>query len=62
MLSDLLKGLKRASKKDDIPGTVDEILDIICPACLSHPLKKYKPCCGSKNGYRGCPCGYKEQL
>lgn len=59
-IQDLLKGLKKSSKFDDIPGTIDVILEDLCPLC-GKQLRKYKPCCGSPNGYIGClPCGYKE--
>ena len=57
-LEEMLSKATKASKKDDIPGTVDAILDETCPAC-GRKLKQYKPCCGSPKGYRGCSCGYK---
>ena len=53
-----LKGLKRGSKKDDLPGTVDVYLDEPCPEC-GKPQRIYKPCCGSPMGYKGCSCGYR---
>ena len=55
---DLTK-LKRSSKKDDVPGTVESSLDELCPVC-GRKLRRYKPCCGSPTGYDGCnACGYK---
>ncbi len=56
-----LSGLKRSSKKDDIPGTVEGYLEELCPAC-GKKMKLYKKCCGSPNGYKGCNCGYKISL
>jgi hypothetical protein len=53
-----LKTLRRGSKKDDLPGTVDVYLDELCPEC-GHKQRIYKPCCGSPMGYKGCPCGYR---
>ncbi len=58
MLNDLIKGLRRSTKSDDIPGTVEEYLEEICPIC-GNRMKKYRPCCGSPSGYTGCNCGYK---
>jgi uncharacterized protein (DUF983 family) len=55
-----LSKLKRSSKKDEIPGTVEAYLDEICPSCMKGRLAKYRPCCGSPKGYTGCKtCGYK---
>jgi len=53
-----LSNLKRRSKRDDIPGTVETILEEKCPFC-GKLMRKYKPCCGSPHGFKGCPCGYK---
>lgn len=53
-----LKGLKRSSKQDDIPGTVEVYLDELCPEC-GKKQNIYKPCCGSPMGYKGCSCGYR---
>lgn len=59
MINDYLKGLKKTSKKTDVPGTVEAVLDEICHIC-NVPLKKYKPCCGYSYGYKGCnKCGLK---
>ena len=57
---DLIKDLKKSSKLNDIPGTVEVILESQCPICL-RTLRKYKACCGNPNGYDGCVCGYKER-
>lgn len=57
-LNDYLKGLNRRKKSDDIPGTIEEYLEEECPSC-KEKLRKFKPCCGSPNGYKGCKCGYK---
>lgn len=58
----LLDGLKRSSKKDDVPGTVEKVLDDPCPIC-SKPMRQYKKCCGSEFGYKGCKaCDYKVNL
>jgi predicted amidophosphoribosyltransferase len=53
-----LSNLRRRSKGDDIPGTVETILEENCPNC-GKLMRKYNPCCGSPNGYIGCVCGYK---
>ncbi len=57
-LTQYLKDLKRASKSDDIPGSVEAYLEELCPNC-GKKLKLYKKCCGNPNGYVGCNCGYK---
>lgn len=57
----MLSKAKVGSKQDDIPGTVEEVLERECPVC-KRKMRKYKPCCGAKNGYIGCWCGYKEIL
>jgi hypothetical protein len=60
-IQEYLKGLKKSSKTDDIPGTVQEYLDELCPAC-GKKLKLMKPCCSSKFGSKDCVCGWKVQL
>jgi len=60
-LIDYMKQMKRASKADDIPGTVAAYLDEPCPACGKN-LKQMKPCCTNKFGAKECTCGYKIQL
>ena len=60
-VSDYMKQMKKGSKKDDIPGTVEKYLDEICPACGKN-LKLMKPCCGSPYGIKECPCGWKVSL
>ena len=60
-LAEMLAKAKKVSKKDDIPGSIDHVLEERCPACKRH-MKLYKPCCGSTNGYKGCNCGYKINL
>lgn len=60
-LKEMLSKAKQASKKDDIPGEVDAVLDEVCPNC-GRNLRLFKPCCGAKNGYKGCNCGYKVVL
>ena len=57
----LLAAATKSSKKEDVPGTVSMVLDQLCPVCGKR-MKKYKPCCGSPTGYKGCSCGYKIQL
>jgi len=62
MTLDLTK-LKRASKKDPIPGTVDKKLESPCPFCGERKLLKMKACCGAKNGYIWCQnCNYEKIL
>ena len=52
--------LARRSKKDDIPGTVENTTEKKCPVC-GRFMRKYKPCCGEPKGYIGCRlCGWKE--
>lgn len=53
-----LSKLNRRSKSDDIPGTVEQILDEVCPVC-GRLMKKYKACCSNPLGHKGCSCGYK---
>jgi hypothetical protein len=60
-IQEYMKGLKRSSKADDIPGTVEAYLEEPCPAC-GKKLKLMKPCCSSKFGSKECACGYKIQL
>jgi len=57
----LLSGLKKTSKKDDIPGTVEQYLEEVCPACHG-TLKIMKPCCGEPRRVKQCACGYKVYL
>jgi hypothetical protein len=57
-LSEMLNRGVEAKKDDDIPGSVDAILDEECPVC-GKKMRLYKPCCGANNGYKGCRCGYK---
>ena len=54
-----LKGLKRAKKSWEIPGTVDVYLEELCPTGCGRKLRIYAPCCGAPMGYKGCPCGYR---
>ncbi len=54
----------KRSKSDDLPGTVEAILERECPVC-GKKLKQMKPCCGSPMGYIRCrdnSCGYRESL
>jgi hypothetical protein len=60
-LAAYLKGLKRSSKGDAIPGTVEAYLDEPCPAC-GKSMRLMKPCCSSKFGKKECVCGYKINL
>lgn len=60
-LGEMLAKAKKASKYDDIPGVVDEVLHEKCPVC-GRDMRKFKKCCGSPNGYKGCNCGYRVQL
>ena len=60
-LAAYLQGLKKSSKKDDVPGSVAEYLEELCPVC-GKKLKLYKKCCGNPFGYKGCVCGYKVHL
>lgn len=58
-LKEMLAKTKKASKTDDIPGTVVSYIEELCPIC-GRKMREYKPCCGSPKGYSGCaPCGYK---
>ena len=57
-VTEFVKG--KRSKKDDIPGMTDGEVDKPCPVC-GRKMRKYKPCCGSPNGYVGCfSCNWKE--
>jgi hypothetical protein len=57
-----LKGLKRSSKTEDIPGTVEAYLDELCPVC-SKKLKIMKPCCSEKRRSKVCGvCDWKSYL
>jgi hypothetical protein len=60
-VNDYMKQMKRGSKKDDLPGAVDRLLDEKCPAC-GKTMKLYRPCCGSPQGFKGCPCGFKVNI
>jgi predicted RNA-binding Zn-ribbon protein involved in translation (DUF1610 family) len=60
-LTEYLRGLKRRSKQDDIPGSVEAYLEEPCPSC-GRAMKLYKKCCGNPNGYKGCKCGFKYVL
>lgn len=58
-LNEYLKGLKRRSKIDPVPGTLEKELDEPCPLCGRNMIQ-LKPCCGSPYGLKQCaPCGYK---
>lgn len=63
-IAEMLKGLKRGSKQDFVPGTLDEILERTCPLCGTEVhLARMKPCCGHAKGYIWCKkCDYKEQI
>jgi len=59
-LNEYMKGLKRSSKADDIPGSVEAYLEELCPVPgCGKKLKKFRKCCGYPVGYVGCNCGYK---
>lgn len=58
-IQDYIKGLKRSSKSDDIPGTVEAYLDELCPAC-GNKMKLMRPCCSEKRFTKVCICGYKQ--
>jgi hypothetical protein len=59
-IDQILKGLKRRTKADDIPGTVESYLEDMCPTGCGGQIRKMKPCCGSPNGYVECErCHYK---
>ncbi len=57
-VADYMKQMKKGSKKDDLPGTVEGVLDEKCPNCGKN-MKLYKKCCGYNFGYKGCSCGFK---
>jgi hypothetical protein len=57
-IQEYLKGLKKTSKADDIPGTVESYSDIPCAVC-GKKLKIMKPCCSMKRKAAVCICGYK---
>ena len=60
-LNNYLKGLKRKSKNDIIPGT-GSISEETCPLC-DRQLHLLSPCCASKYWTLECkPCGYKRIL
>ena len=54
-----LRTLKRASKSDDIPGTVLAYLNEVCPVPGCGRKLKLMKCCGNKQR-KECVCGYKE--
>ena len=58
-LAEYLRTLKKATKSDDIPGTVLAYLDEICPVSGCGRKLKLKKCCGNKQR-KECICGYKE--
>ena len=60
-IQEYIKNLKKVSKQDDIPGTVDTYLDELCPLCRKK-LKIMKPCCASKQRTKVCVCGWKVYL
>lgn len=55
---ELIAGLKKSSKKDFIPGTVNKMTERMCPMC-GKMLAEMKACCGSPHGLYACVCGYK---
>lgn len=61
-IKEYIKTLKRVSKEDDVPGTVEAYTDDPCPSC-GKKLKIMKPCCSEKRRTKVCGiCGYKEFL
>lgn len=59
-LSEILRGLKKASKRDEVPGTYEQ-LNELCPVCNSK-MKLKKACCSNPNQTKECTngnCGYK---
>jgi len=55
-----LSQLKKSSKKDDVPGTVEAYLEELCPVPnCGKKLKLMKPCCTSRFFTKECKCGYK---
>jgi rRNA maturation protein Nop10 len=61
-LTEYLKGLKKVSKTDPIPGTLDRYLDEKCPECGGQ-IRLLKPCCLYKFGTKECSvCGRKVRL
>ena len=61
IIREYMKGLKRSSKADDIPGTVEAYLDELCPAC-GKKLKIMKSCCSEKRRKKVCICGWTSYL
>ena len=57
-IQELLKTFNKRSKKDDVPGTVQQYLDEECPVC-GKKLKIKKACCSSKHPTKECVCGWK---
>jgi hypothetical protein len=57
-----LKGLKKASKSDPVPGTFMAMLDENCPECNTQ-LRLLKPCCLHSGGTKECGgCGWREYI
>lgn len=55
--------LKLRSKKDSIPGTVEEGEATICKSCLTKAVVVLKPCCGEPLGALLCQnCGYRVRI
>ena len=57
-----LKSLQKASKLDDIPGTVAENTNKPCPTGCGGKLKIMNPCCSIKKYKERCNCGYEAIL
>ena len=49
----LLDGGKRGSKKDPVPGTKYQWLDIPCPSCAGR-IYEMEKCCGAPEGLIEC--------
>ena len=59
-VSDYMKQMKKGSKKDDIPGTVLEHTEELCPTGCGGKMNTMRACCGSPDGFKECPkCHYK---
>ena len=50
-----------AEEKLDKLYSKDDVSDELCPMCNKN-LKYKRPCCGDKNSYLVCACGYKRIL
>lgn len=60
-MENFLRGLRKGSKKDDIPGTIEQT-DDPCPLC-GERLKIKKACCASDRREYICRiCGWKSYL